>query len=146
MRITGIRVGLILGALNMLVFIAMLVTRETAYERLAELDTCFRGGSSCDWSSAEPMYLAGRPFYSGAHYGNVPVAETLFFLANLPAMMGAFLLDYGVGEMRYRLEIDGMSLTRKSWLMAISFTIFAALWAFLIGAASYRLVRWVRQL
>ena len=144
MRITSIRVGLVITTLNVLIFIVMLLTRETAYDRLAELDACFRSGSSCDWSSAEPMYLAGRPFYSPAHVAGVPLAETLFFIVNLPAMLGAFVVQDWVADLRYWLEMEGLSLTQNSWLMASSFIMLAALWAFLLGAGSHRLARWVR--
>ncbi len=92
MRITWIRSGLVVATLNLLVFIAMLLVRETAYSWLSELDACFRSGSSCDWSSAEPMYLAGRPFDSPVHVAGVPFAETLYFNANFPAMLAAMIV------------------------------------------------------
>jgi hypothetical protein len=138
MRITSFRVGLILAALNVLVFIVMLVTRETDYARLDELDACYRGGSSCDYSSAEPIYLAGRPFYSSMHVGGVPWTEDAFFAANLPAMLATLVVE------RFWLAADNLSLTEQSWIMATSFMTLAALWAFLVGAAGHRLVRLVR--
>ena len=142
MRITSLRIGLILAALNVLLFIAMLATRETAYKRLAELDAFSRSGSSGDYSSAEPWYLAGRPFYSPAHYGNVPLAETVFFAANLPADLGALLLEGAVWQAWYWFEGQSLSWAQRSWVTAGCFMTLAGLWAFLVGAASHRLVRW----
>jgi hypothetical protein len=145
MRFTGMRIGLIAAVLNVLVFIAMLLTREPAYGRLAELDACFRSGSSCDSSSAEPMYLAGRPFYSSAHVGGVPWTEDAFFAANLPAMLATLLVVDRVADLRYWFEVERLSLVEESWVMAACFMAFALLWGFLVGALSHRFVRWLRR-
>jgi hypothetical protein len=147
MRLTGTRIGLIAAALNVLVFVLLLMTREPAYERLAELDAFTRSGTTGDISSAEPMYLAGRPFYSTAHYGDVALAESLFFMANLPAYLGAFLVVQAVDEVPYYFEAYSMayvmSSAQRSWVTAVCFMTFAALWAFFVGAVSHRFVRWV---
>jgi len=145
MRLTGTRIGLVAATLNVLVFVLLLMTREPAYERLAELEAFNRLGTTGDYSSAEPMYLAGRPFYSSAHYGDVPLAEDLFFMANLPADLGALLVVQGVDEVRYYFESYSMSWTTRSWVTAIGFTILAALWAFFVGAVSHRFVGWLRR-
>ena len=113
MRITSIRIGLIVATLNVLVFIAILLTHETAYARLAELDACFRSGSSCDVSSAEPMYIAGSAFYSPAHYGDVPRTQTLFFMANMPPMSRSLPCCGRRPDVRYRLETGSLWWTSE---------------------------------
>jgi hypothetical protein len=147
MRLTATRIGLIAATLNVLVFVVLLVTREPAYERLAELDAFARSGTSGDYSSAEPRYLAGRPFYSPAHYGDVPLSETLYFIANFPAELGSMLVVQGVDEVPNYFEIYSMayvmSSAQRSWVTAACFMTFAALWAFFVGAVSHRFVRWV---
>jgi hypothetical protein len=149
MRLTAKRIGLIVATFNVLVFIALLVTRETAYVRLAELDAFARSGTSGDYSSAEPTYLAGRPFYSPAHYGNVALYETLFFMANLPADLSAMLVVSALDEVPYYLGIYSMayamSSAQRSWVTAGFFMTFAALWAFAIGALSHRFIRLVSR-
>lgn len=145
MRLTAKRIGLIAATVNVLVFIAMLLTRGPAYERLAEMEACFRNGSSCDYSSAEPMYLAARPFYSSMHVSGVPWTEDAFFAANLPAMLATFLVVERLADVRYWFEAERLSLTQESWVMAFCFMTFAALWAFVVGAVSHRFVRLVTR-
>jgi len=146
MRVTWARAGLIAATLNVLVIIIMLATRQPTHERLAELDAFSRSGTTGDLSSAEPMYVAGRPFYSPAHTAGVPLAENVFFTANLPAMLGAYLVTDGVDELRYWFEAQPLSWTRRSWVMAVAFVmILAASWSFLVGSACYRFGRWFRS-
>jgi hypothetical protein len=145
MRLPAKRIGLIAATINVLVFITMLATRDADYERLAETEACFRSGSSCNDSSAEPMYLAARPFYSSMHVSGVPWTEDAFFAANTPAMFATFLVVERVADVRYWFEAEHLSLTQESWVMAICFMTFAALWAFAIGAVSHRAVRWVSR-
>jgi hypothetical protein len=145
MRISAKRIGLIAATINVLVFITMLATRDADYARLAETEACFRSGSSCNDSSAEPMYLAARPFYSSMHVSGVPWTEDAFFAANTPAMLATFLVVERVADVRYWFEADYLSLTQESWVMAICFIAFAALWAFATGAVSHRVVRWVSR-
>jgi hypothetical protein len=145
MRLSAKRIGLIAATINVLVFIALLLTRDPAYERLAEIEGCFRSGSSCNVSSAEPMYLAARPFYSSMHVSGVSWTEDAFFMANLPAMFATFLVVEQVVGVRYRFEVEQLSLTQESWVNAICFMTFAALWAFIIGTVSHRFVRLVSR-
>ena len=145
MRLPAKRVGLIAATMNVLVFITMLATRDADYGRLAETEACFRSGSSCNDSSAEPMYLAARPFYSSMHVSGVPWTEDAFFAANTPAMFATFLVVERVADVRYWFEAAHLSLTQESWVMAICFITLAALWAFAIGAASHRVIRWVSR-
>ena len=145
MRFTAKRVGLIAATVNVLLFIAMLFTRDPAYARLAETEACLRSGSSCNDSSAEPMYLAARPFYSSMHVSGVPWTEDAFFMANIPPMFATFLVEEKVADVRYRFEVEHLSLTRESWVNAICFMTFAALWAFVVGAVGHRFVRLVSR-
>ena len=135
-RLTGTRIGLIAATLNVLVFVALLVAREPDYGRLAELDA-----GKVQHTSAEPMYLAGRPFYSAAHYDDVALTETLFFTANLPADLGALLVVQAVDE----AQAYSMSSAQRSWVTAVCLMLLAALWAFLVAAMGHRFVRWARR-
>jgi len=73
----------ILATANVLAFIALLASRPPEYERLREHDKELRGGGSISFSSADPIHLAGRRFYSSAHT-YVPLVEDLYFMANFP--------------------------------------------------------------
>lgn len=118
------RLGAALAAVNVLVFAAMLAAKPAEYHLIDK-----RGGSSAD-----PLYLAARPFYSSFHSPNVPVYEEPYFLLNFPAMFMAFELPSIVDEIVYAAGWPMIGGARRSWIMAITFGVSAAVQAFMIGA------------
>jgi len=136
MRITGFRLGFALALANLLMFAGIVASKAPNYAELERVDALLRSGSTGDLSSAEPMYLAARPFYSPVHVADVPRIENFYLLFNTPAMIAAFSIDDF-------LRMGGflLSSSSRSWLLAITFALFAMAEAFLVGVG----VGWMRN-
>jgi hypothetical protein len=70
-----------LAAVNILAFTVLLAMRHPEYEKLSSRDESLRRSGMLDISTADPIYMAGRPFYSSAHVANVPLVEDLYLLS-----------------------------------------------------------------
>lgn len=125
MRQFGPQLGAALAILNILLFAALLAERKPEYETLHRVEAEWRAGTA-ELNSADPMYLAARPFYSSAHVANVPLREDLYFAINSPAMLATFLVD------SYRPRLSSAD---ASWFMAATFAIVAGVQGFALGLA-----------
>jgi len=137
---TGFRLGVVLGVMNLFTFAAITASKTPDYARLEQLDTFIHSGTTGDLSSAEPLYLAARPFDSPAHVPDVPLIETAYFLVNMPAMFAAFVMT-DVVEFQVVSSHSPFSSSRNSWLLAIAFALCAMVQAFVIGVG----IGWIRK-
>ena len=137
---TAFRLGLVLALMNLLTFVAITALKQPDYARLEQLDTFIHGGTTGDLSSAEPLYLAARPFDSPAHVPDVPLIETAYFLVNMPAMFAAFVMT-DVVEFQVFSSHSPFSSSRNSWLLAFAFALCAMVQAFVIGVG----IGWIRK-
>ena len=134
MSTSAARFGAVLAAVNVLAFVAMLAARPPEYDGLRRRDAAIRSGGPIEMTTADPHYMAARPFYSSAHT-QIPFPEFLYFLVNTPAEFGSFILAFEL----YPLVMDVFapdvitSTAQDSWVMAIAFGVCAAVEAFVVG-------------
>ena len=130
------RLRWVLAAVNVLTLVAILATKPPQYEWLWEADTKFWANGSFEWSSADPMYLAARPFDSPSHVSDVPVFETIYFTLNTPAMLAALSVADPIAQMtsEWWTTSPRTSSAWSSWTLAAVFGLFCTLWAFTLGA------------
>jgi hypothetical protein len=135
------RLGWSLAAINMLIFALMLASKTPEYAELRERDERFASTGDFDWSSADPMHLAGRPFYSSVHVANVPLVEDLYFIANTPAMVAALSVSYPVARVTFAWWTGSPTTSSAwdSWTRALVFGSVGIAWAYLVGALIERL-------
>jgi hypothetical protein len=121
---------------NVVAFAALLAVRRPEYEHLKRRDEVFSSTGTLEWSSADPMYLGGRPFYSAAHVADVPSLETLYFALNIPATFAALEVTYPLQRLVTELRAGSprVSSSTESWLRASTFAAFGAAWAFAVGS------------
>lgn len=131
------RIGWGLAALNVLAFVTLLATKSPEYELLHASDVAEASGELTYISSADPMYLAGRPFDSSAHVANVPLAEGIYFLVNVPAMLVALPVSFPMASITSKWwdGSDRASSAWQSWTLAVVFGLSSAAWAFAVGFA-----------
>ena len=135
MRRDSSKLGCVLAALNMLVFSALVVSKAPEYEQLRKRDEALRNGPLL-FTTADPMHLAARPFYSSAHVSSVPWTEDIYFIVNAPAMLMALSVADPLANITFDLW-TGSSRTSslwQSWALAGVFALFSAVWAFAVGA------------
>lgn len=133
MRAESKQAGWLLAAVNVLTLGAFLASRPPEYERLRDQDRELASGF-VSLSTAEPMHLAGRPFYSSAHV-KVPWAENLYFLFNTPAMLAAIPISFTLSTSTYTWRAGSSmgSSAWESWALALVFGALSAAWAFAVG-------------
>jgi hypothetical protein len=143
MRLASSQLGWVLAALNVVVFAAMLAMRAPEYEQLRLSDEKLWQTGSLESTTADPMHLAGRPFYSSAHVADVPLLEDLYFVLNTPAMLAALALGYPLGSMTHEWWTDSVQTPSAwtSWALASVFALCGAGWAFAVGAT----IDWWRE-
>jgi len=135
MRPKSLTLGRLFAAANVLAFSGMLASKVPEYEKLKTRDEVFWKTGQLEWTSADPMHLAGRPFYSSAHT-SVPLIEDIYFIANTPAMLATLSVGYELGKVTSELW-TGSPRTSSAWLswaLATTFAVFGAVWAFMLGA------------
>lgn len=122
---------------NALAFCALLASKPPEYEALLERDKKMARGGGIDFTSADPIHLAGRPFYSSAHVGNVPLIEDLYFMANFPAsmVMGAVGFSLSAATHEWWTGSPQTPAAWESWGSALVFVIVSAVWGFALGEA-----------
>src|SRR5690242_14365956 len=98
-RLASSRVAWLLSVLNVLALAGLLGSKSPEYAQLRAADEKFWSTGELDFSSADPMYLAARPFYSSVHVSGVPLIEDLYFNVNTPAMLGALSLSYPLADL-----------------------------------------------
>ncbi len=94
-------------------------------------------------SSADPIHIAGRPFYSSAHTP-VPLTEDLYFLVNLPTHLAMFAIGLPLASVSRGL-LTGEWIApgaRESWVLALVFGVGCCFWGFVVGAL---LSRWAPE-
>jgi hypothetical protein len=138
-----LRIGGVVALANVLGFIALLATRSPEYEQLRDRDAERAAGGPEFISSADPIHLAGRPFYSSAHTP-VPLIEDLYFAANVPAHLATIALGLPLASMTHRAFPGAWSAPGawESWVLAIVFGVGSALWGFVFGAT---IARWAHR-
>ncbi len=143
MRGRTLKLGAVLAVLNVLIFSIILALKAPAYEKLRKTDETVRETGRMEFTTADPMHLAARPFYSSAHVSDVPVIEDLYFLLNTPAMHVALSAGYPLADITsdFWARSPRPSSVWESWTLAITFALFSAIWAFAIGAG----VGWWRE-
>jgi hypothetical protein len=129
--------GWIVAALNILAFAVFLGIRSPEYELLRSQDQKLQAGGGIEFTTADPIHLAGRPFYSSAHVAGVPLVEDLYFALNTPAMMAALWVSYPLASSTHEWWTGSVATPSAwhSWALAISFGLAGLLWAFAVGAA-----------
>ena len=135
------RISGVAAVVNLLSFVLLLATRPPEYEWLRERDAERKSGGMQFMSSADPIHIAGRPFYSSAHTP-VPLTEDLYFLANLPAHLAMIVIGLPLASVSHGL-LTGEWLAPgawESWVLATVFGVGCGLWGFVVGAM---LSRWV---
>lgn len=129
------RIGGTVALANVLGFVALLALRQPEYEQLRERDVERNSNGPVFMPSADPIHIAGRPFYSSAHTP-VPLVEDLYFIGNLPAHLAMIVLGFPLASITHRLWA-GSGLTSgawESWTLALVFGASSALWGFALGA------------
>ena len=114
MRAVTSGLGWSLAGLNVLVFASILAVKQPEYGQLRERDKKFWNDGVLEMTSADPMHLAGRPFYSSAHVAHVPLTEDLYFIANIPAMAAALSVSYPVARLTFE-RWTGSYRTSSAW-------------------------------
>ncbi len=129
--------------MNLLVFALIVVSKEAEYERLRARDEKFWRTGDLEWTSADPFYLAGRPFYSSAHVADVPLIEDIYFIANIPAMGAALTVSHEIASATYGWWTGSprTSSAWESWTLGLVFSACGIVWAYLLGAA----IDWLRE-
>lgn len=137
MRNRSSHLGWVLASLNVLAFSTLLGVRSPEYELLAAKDEQLRAGGGIDFSTADPIHLAGRPFFSSSHVPGVPLVEDLYFALNAPAMLAAVWVAYPVASAVHEWWSGSVytPFAWQSWALALSFGTAGLAWAFFIGAA-----------
>lgn len=134
-RTASSRTGWSLAAINVLLFAAIVASKQPEYDRLRADDQKRWSGGLIEFTSADPMYVAGRPFYSSAHHGNVPLVEDLFLMANTPALLAAFEVSFPIANVTSEWWTGSArtSTAWESWTLASAIGGFGILWAFVVG-------------
>jgi hypothetical protein len=140
------RVGGAVALANVLGFVALLAIRPPEYEQLRERDVERNSGGPAFMSSADPIHLAGRPFYSSAHTP-VPLVEDLYFIANTPASLTMLFVGFPLASTTTALWAGSglVSGAWESWVLALVFAAASGLWGFALGVVVCRGMRRIRQ-
>jgi hypothetical protein len=133
-RATG-HAGWLLAVVNALAFCALLASKPPEYEALRERDKKLASGGGIDFTSADPIHLAGRPFYSSAHDANVPLIEDLYFMANFPASMAMGAVGFSLSAATHEWWTGSPQTPGawESWVLALVFVPVSAVWGFALG-------------
>lgn len=133
------RAGWVLAGANAAAFVALRALRTPEYEKLRARDEEFNAGGPITMSSADPIHLAGRPFYSSAHT-YVPMAEDLYFMANFPAEAAMLSVGFPLSSATHEWWTGSVRTSGawQSWTLALVFGTASALWGYAIGAVGSR--------
>jgi hypothetical protein len=127
------KTGIACGSLNVLAFILILAMRPPDYAELARKEAALQAairGAGITFSSHEPTYLAGRPFFSLG-----PSLENVYFLLNVPALFAADeLTALALPAVAALFDLRRIDYATESWVAAIAFAVVSALWGLSAGA------------